>query len=93
MTKMWQGIPREQIPWFPMIDPEKCDLCGRCVDFCPNHVFEMAEGQLEVVRPMDCLVGCSRCAAICRPKAIRFMEIRDLGLLLKQLRREQMQGF
>jgi formylmethanofuran dehydrogenase subunit E len=25
MGQLYQGIPREQIPWFPIINPERCD--------------------------------------------------------------------
>jgi len=89
MSQLYQGIPREQIPWFPIIDTERCDDCLKCLDFCPYHVYETPDGKLEVARPLDCPVGCSRCRSICPQKAIHFMEMRDLNMLLMQLRRQR----
>jgi ferredoxin len=31
MSEKWNGIPREEVPWYPTIDPEKCTSCGICV--------------------------------------------------------------
>ena len=89
MGQLYQGIPREEIPWFPMIDPERCDNCLKCLDFCPYDVYEAVEGKLDVARPLNCLVGCSNCQRICPQKAIVFMERRDLNMLLQQLRRQR----
>ena len=89
MGQLYQGIPREEIPWFPMIDPELCDNCLKCLEFCQYDVFEAAEGKLEVGRPMNCLVGCSNCKRVCPRNAIFFMERRDLNMLLMQLRQQR----
>jgi len=89
MSQMYQGIPREQIPWFPIINPERCDHCLKCLDFCPYDVYEAVEDKLEVARPLNCLVGCSRCTSICPQNAIHFMERRDLNMFLLQLRRQR----
>lgn len=69
-------------PWFPMIFSEKCDGCAktgkpRCVEFCPNGVFEMKEGKAIVAFPAKCGDGystrhCSACAPLCHEKAIVF---------------------
>ena len=29
----WQGVPREEVPWFPTIMEELCDGCKICLDF------------------------------------------------------------
>ena len=89
MSPLYQGVPRGEIPWFPIINPERCDDCLKCLDFCPNDVFEAVEGKLEVARPLNCEVGCSRCTKICPQDAIHFMERRDLNMLLQQLRRQR----
>jgi formate hydrogenlyase subunit 6/NADH:ubiquinone oxidoreductase subunit I len=47
------------------------------------------EGKLDVARPFDCPVGCSRCQSVCPRNAIHFMERRDLNMLLQQLRRQR----
>ena len=67
----WQGFPREQIPWFPVVSADLCDGCGKCIEVCPKEVFEMNEdGKVEVVEPFLCIVGCCFCKGACDPKAI-----------------------
>lgn len=70
----WHGIPRHQVLWFPTIAEDLCDGCGRCVEFCSHGVFAAADGQgiVEVIEPINCLVGCSSCARICPRRAIIF---------------------
>jgi NAD-dependent dihydropyrimidine dehydrogenase PreA subunit len=69
-------------PWFPTIFSDKCDGCikagkPRCVEFCPNGVFEFKDGKAIVAYPVKCggpcsTVHCSACAPICHKKAIVF---------------------
>ncbi len=69
-------------PWFPMIISEKCDGCAktghpRCVEFCPNDVFELQEGKAVAVNPANCgknvsASHCSACAPLCHSRAIVF---------------------
>ncbi len=72
-----------------MIDPARCDHCLKCLEFCPYKVYEAVDRKLEVARPLDCPVGCSRCQSICPQKAIHFMAMRDLNMLVQQLRRQR----
>ena len=68
--------------WFPLVDDDKCDGCQklgnpRCIEFCPNKVFELRDGKAFVVKPLDCGKGCgvthcSACALRCHKKAIIF---------------------
>ena len=71
---MWYGIPREQIQWYPAIDPGRCDGCGKCVEYCKNGVLRLVGEPLraEVANPFNCLVGCNSCASKCPEDAIRF---------------------
>ncbi len=69
----WRGHPREHIPWYPMIAAELCDGCGVCLQLCKCGVLvPTTDGKVEVVEPFKCVVGCSSCATICKPKAITF---------------------
>jgi len=72
--RTWQGKPREQIPWYPTIYPDRCDGCGDCLTFCTYGVYELDEAghQAIVVAPFNCLVGCDACVKVCRRGAIRF---------------------
>ena len=45
--------------------------------------------ELDVARPLNCPVGCSRCQSVCPQNAIHFMERRDLNMLLMQLRQQR----
>jgi len=66
------GIPREEIPWFPTVDEEKCIGCGECLDVCPNGVFEMGTETVQVIAPYNCVVLCNKCQAFCDQEAILF---------------------
>ncbi len=71
---MWYGVPREQIPWFPIIDLGGCDGCAKCVEFCQNDVLRLsgAPPRAEVANPFNCLIGCNSCEGKCPSKAISF---------------------
>ncbi len=69
----WRGYPREQIPWFPVIDQDLCDGCGLCLRICATKALAPTpDGKVDVSDPFKCVVGCSSCANVCRPKAITF---------------------
>ena len=64
-------------PWFPIIFSDECDGCAktgkpRCIEFCSNSVFAIAEGKAVVVHPEKCLSGCSACESVCHARAIQF---------------------
>ncbi len=68
----WRGIPREQIPWYPLIDNCDCDGCGECIVFCPHNVFGWHEDKATVKNPFNCIVGCSMCVDHCPLHLISF---------------------
>jgi len=72
--RTWRGVPREQVPWFPTVYEDLCDGCRKCIELCPYDVFEWDEEKNVpvVVQPWNCLVGCSNCADLCAPQAIKF---------------------
>lgn len=71
--KTWRGIPREQVPWFPMLDETLCDGCDKCLDFCAQGVYAKQDcGVLYVQQPLNCIVGCDACARLCPHRAIAF---------------------
>lgn len=82
----YQGVPRESIPWFPTVYEEKCDGCKDCYEMCPTRVFIWDEKtqKPKVVHALRCVVGCSGCAQICKPKAIAFPPKNIIDNILKR---------
>lgn len=59
-----------------VVDQEKCEGCGECVDACPGDVLVMNDaGKAEVVGgPDDCL-GCETCVTVCPSGAVTMQEM------------------
>ncbi len=53
----------------PKIIEEKCDLCGKCVETCPEHAIVLIPGQRIMIIETLC-AGCGCCSLICDRKAI-----------------------
>jgi len=70
MAETWFGIPREEIDWFPAIDYEKCAGCMACVKKCSRGVYAIKNGKPKVVKPKNCVVGCTGCEPVCPVGAI-----------------------
>ena len=70
----WKGVPREQIPWHPTVDEEKCIGCRKCCEFCSHKVYSWDEStdRPVVAQPFLCVVGCSSCTYQCEQGAISF---------------------
>ncbi len=87
-VKMWQGIPREEIPWYPTIDENLCSGCRSCVDFCASGVFDFEDtlGRAVVAHPYNCVVYCTGCVNTCASDAIIFPKKEDVVALVKELR-------
>lgn len=58
------------------IYPEKCILCGECINECPPGLFsrEKSHGKGGVVynNPLDRCIRCGHCIAVCKPGAINY---------------------
>ena len=71
------GIPRQDIPWFPVVDADTCIGCTLCYTTCGRGVYEMQDNKAVPVNAMSCMVGCSTCGTVCPVQAISFPD-RDL---------------
>jgi NAD-dependent dihydropyrimidine dehydrogenase PreA subunit len=61
------------IPWFPVIDYDRCRNCKQCLNFCLFGVYGLSgEGRVEVQKPAGCKTNCPACARICPEHAIIF---------------------
>jgi NAD-dependent dihydropyrimidine dehydrogenase PreA subunit len=89
----YQGIPRNQIPWGPKIDYQKCVSCGKCADYCHMKVYtlEEKEGKKKsvVTDPNGCVVFCKGCEDQCPVGAITHPSIEETRRLILKLQKGQ----
>lgn len=68
-----KGHPDDWIPWFPVIDYDRCENCKQCLGFCLFGVYELSDGdKVEVRNPANCKTNCPACARACPNSAIIF---------------------
>ncbi|EKF8535706.1 4Fe-4S dicluster domain-containing protein [Escherichia coli] len=74
MTQIQPGLRRLHYLWpqisdaRPMMDPQKCQLCGACWRACEQQVFSLNEGHLQI---NDALCnGCQNCISVCFHQAM-----------------------
>jgi len=66
------------IPWFPVIDYDRCKNCKQCLNFCLFGVYKLSvEGKVEVCNPANCKTNCPACARLCPQSAIIFPKYSD----------------
>jgi MinD superfamily P-loop ATPase len=63
---------------YPVVDKEKCILCGECVQVCQFNALFNTKNEIFVFEKM--CHGCKACRIVCRSEAIRF-EKRTVGVL------------
>ena len=70
-----EGIaPRKDwMPWFPVIDHERCTNCMQCLSFCLFDVYGVDDaGRIEVRNEDHCKTNCPACSRVCPEVAILF---------------------
>jgi NAD-dependent dihydropyrimidine dehydrogenase PreA subunit len=66
------------VPWFPVIDYDRCDNCRQCMSFCPFGVYTLdAAGRVAVTSPQACKNNCPACARLCPNVAIMFPKLAE----------------
>ncbi|MCD6405162.1 MAG: 4Fe-4S binding protein, partial [Planctomycetes bacterium] len=61
------------VPWFPVIDYDRCINCKQCMNFCLFGTFSLSEdGTVVVSSPSSCKTNCPACGRICPQVAIMF---------------------
>jgi len=67
--------------WFPIIDIGRCqDDCFKCLNFCPQQVYEKNGSKPKVENPDSCLKDCDACKPICPKQAISFITTRTVEI-------------
>jgi Pyruvate/2-oxoacid:ferredoxin oxidoreductase delta subunit len=65
--------PGAWMPWFPVIDHDRCCNCKQCLSFCLFGVYAAPDnGRVEVRKPRNCKTHCPACARVCPRAAIVF---------------------
>jgi len=74
--RLWHGLSRREIEWYPSINAEKCADCGLCVVTCGEARlvwgFDREKRKAVVLQPYNCMVGCNNCEVNCPRGAISF---------------------
>lgn len=71
----------EWVPWFPVIDYDRCKNCKQCLSFCLFGVYALADdGCVSVANPRQCKNNCPACARICPEVAIIFPKLDEAPL-------------
>lgn len=87
VEERFQGIPREEINWFPTIDEDRCSQCGKCAEFCHHGVYTF-DDRPHVTNPYRCVVSCTGCLKACSEGAISFPTLVALRDELRALKKK-----
>jgi len=77
----WDKIEKISTNERPIIDHEKCNLCGKCVDICAFDALSMNNEQL-TINNFFC-EGCGACAAACPRGAIKMVPVENAEIRVK----------
>jgi NAD-dependent dihydropyrimidine dehydrogenase PreA subunit len=65
--------PDGWLPWFPVIDYDRCTQCLQCLGFCLFDVYGVdAKRRIQVQRAANCKPNCPACSRVCPEAAIIF---------------------
>ena len=66
------------VPWFPVIDYDRCRQCRQCLSFCLFGVYALStDGKVIVENPRGCKNNCPACSRICPEAAIMFPKLSE----------------
>ncbi len=70
--------PQTWVPWFPVIDMDRCTHCRQCMSFCLFKVYGLDDNKKVFVKnPENCKNNCPACARICPEIAIIFPKLTE----------------
>ncbi len=72
------GQKGQWVPWYPVIDYDRCTNCKQCLNFCLFGVYALSDdGKVQVAKPDGCKTNCPACARVCPERAIIFPKYAD----------------
>lgn len=87
----WCSTPESQACYEEVYyQPQKCTLCGRCVEVCPNGALKLDPQAGQVLRNHTLCTNCAACVSICNRKA-QGVYGRDMTLhqVMKHIHRDE----
>jgi Pyruvate/2-oxoacid:ferredoxin oxidoreductase delta subunit len=65
--------PGAWLPWFPVIDYDRCTNCMQCLSFCLFGVYGVdPAGRIQAQQQDNCKTNCPACSRVCPEAAIMF---------------------
>lgn len=65
--------PGAWLPWFPVIDYDRCTNCMQCLSFCLFGVYGVdGGGRIQAQQQDNCKTHCPACSRVCPEAAIMF---------------------
>ncbi len=66
------------VPWFPVIDYDRCRQCRQCLSFCLFGVYAISpDNRVIVANPRGCKNNCPACSRICPEVAVMFPKLTE----------------
>jgi len=71
-------VPGDWMPWFPVIDYDRCTNCMQCLSFCLFGVYGVSDqAEIQVQNNDKCKTNCPACSRVCPEAAIMFPKYRN----------------
>ena len=58
-----------------IINEDKCEGDGECVNVCPVELFELKDGKAIIVGSADDCLGCESCTTVCPNGSLTLQEM------------------
>jgi len=85
--------PGKWMPWFPVIDYDRCTNCMQCLSFCLFDVYGVDDnGKIQVRNESNCKTNCPACSRVCPDVAILFPKYKKGPINGDQVRPEDVQS-
>ncbi len=65
-----KGKMRQHSDMTPEITPEKCTLCRKCIQWCPEGAIIEQDGKAFILK--ETCIGCGECLAVCKFEAVKY---------------------
>ena len=78
----WDSVEKISTNERPVIDREKCNLCGKCIEICAFSALSIENCKLKIEN-LYC-EGCGACEVVCPQKAIKMVPVENAEIRIKE---------